>query len=414
MPVTFVHAADLHLDAPFQGIDASDERVRSALVAATYEALDRIVELCLEERADFLVVAGDVYNNRDKSLRSQFRFQSATQRLADAGIHVFVAQGNHDPAEGWSAGLPMPDTVHYFSTGQVEALPFERDGEVVCTLYGRGYSKAAERRDFARDYRRAPDDRVAIGVLHTNVGGREGYEDYAPASMEELRAARMDYWALGHIHKPDVLSEDPRIVYAGCPQGLNPKEDGPRGCYLVCIDGAAVTQRFCPTHSVMWLRDTCDVSSCDGVEQVRESVLTACARARDQADGRPVVVRLDLVGRTDAHSALSRGTAFADLVCEVREEELRGEPWVWIDRLLDRTDAAHDIETYREAREFGGDLVRLADEVAADPDRLLEMLASVLEPLEASVGELDLGMTAQDLLARARDLGLDRLEGGGR
>ena len=69
MPVTFVHAADLHLDAPFQGIDASDERVRSALVAATYEALDRIVELCLEERADFLVVAGDVYNNRDKSLR---------------------------------------------------------------------------------------------------------------------------------------------------------------------------------------------------------------------------------------------------------------------------------------------------------------------------------------------------------
>lgn len=414
MPVTFVHAADLHLDAPFQGIDASDDRVRSALVAATYEALDRIVGICLDEQVDFLVIAGDVYNSRDKSLRSQFRFQSAAQRLAGAGIHVFVAQGNHDPAEGWSAGLPMPETVHYFSTARVEAVPFERGGEVVCTLYGRGYSKAAEKRDFARDYNRAPGDRVAIGVLHTNVGGREGYEDYAPASMDELRVARMDYWALGHIHKPDVLSEDPRIVYAGCPQGLNPKEDGPRGCYLVTIDGASVTQRFCPTHSVMWVRDTRDVSSCESISQVRECIAEACERARDRADGRPVVVRLDVVGRTDAHGALSRGTAFEDLVCEVREEQLRGEPWVWIDRLLDRTDAAHDIDMYREAQEFGGDLVRLADEIAADTQRLEEMLVAVLEPLESSVGELDLGMTSADLLARARDVGLDRLEGGGR
>jgi DNA repair exonuclease SbcCD nuclease subunit len=414
MPVTFVHAADLHLDAPFQGIDASDERVRSALVAATYEALDRIVGLCLEERVDFLVVSGDVYNNRDKSLRSQFRFQAACQRLAEAGIHVFIAQGNHDPADGWSAGLPMPETVHYFSTTRVEAVPFERDGEAVCTLYGRGYPKSAERRDFAREFHRAPGDRVAIGVLHTNVGGREGYEDYAPSSMEELRAARMDYWALGHIHKPDVLSEDPRIVYSGCPQGLNPKEDGPRGCYLVTIDGAMVTQRFCPTHSVMWVRDSCDVSSCDGVEAVRDCVRVACARAGEQADGRPVVVRLDLVGRTEAHGVLSRGTAFTDLMRDAREEQMRGDPWVWIDRLLDRTDGLHDIEAYREAQEFGGDLVRLADEVAADPGRLQEMLDSVLEPLQASVGELDLGMTARDLLARARDVSLDRLEGGGR
>jgi DNA repair exonuclease SbcCD nuclease subunit len=414
MAITFVHAADLHLDAPFQGIDASDERVRTALMASTYEALDRIVGLCLDESVDFLVISGDVYNNRDKSLRSQFRFQAAVQRLAEAGIHVFVANGNHDPAEGWSAGLPMPDTVHYFSTNRVEAVPFERDGDVICTLYGRGYPKSAEKRDFAKDYRRAPEDRVAIGVLHTNVGGREGYEDYAPASMDELRAARMDYWALGHIHKPDVLSEDPRIVYAGCPQGLNPKEDGPRGCFLVTIDGATVSQRFRPTHSVMWLRETCDVSSCDGIDDVRETVLAACAAAREQADGRPVVIRLDLVGRTEAHAALARGTAFSDLANEVRDQEMLGDPWVWIDRLLDRTDGAHDIEAYREAQEFGGDLVRLADEVAADPGRLDEMLVSVLGPLEASVGELDLGMTAADLLARARDLALDRLEGDGR
>ena len=63
-PVRFVHAADLHLGAPFQGVDASDARVRAALLASTYEALDRIVALCLAEKVDFLLIAGDVHNSR--------------------------------------------------------------------------------------------------------------------------------------------------------------------------------------------------------------------------------------------------------------------------------------------------------------------------------------------------------------
>ena len=55
-PVRFVHAADLHLDAPFKGIDATDARVGGELVASTYRALDAIVELCLARGVDFLVM----------------------------------------------------------------------------------------------------------------------------------------------------------------------------------------------------------------------------------------------------------------------------------------------------------------------------------------------------------------------
>lgn len=408
--VRFVHAADLHLDAPFAGVDASDPRVRSALVASTFEAFGRIVELCIREEADFLVIAGDVYDS-SRSMTAQLRFQQQAVRLAEAGIPVFVAQGNHDPADGWSAGLRMPDTVRYFSTREVEAVPFERDGTVVCTLYGRGYEHAAETRDLARGFARVPKDGAAIGVLHTNVGGREGFEDYAPASMDDLRAARMDYWALGHIHKPEVLSESPAIVYAGCPQGRSPKEDGIRGCYLVEVSPGHAESRFVPTSSVVWERLAVDVSGAPGIEDVREALRTACDDARSRSEGRPVIVRLDLTGRADAHAALVRGTTMQDLLSDLREEQLAASPWVWVDRVLDRTSATLDVATLREAEDFTGDLVRLADEIAADPDMLARLIAEAIAPVESALGALDEGLAPGELLERARDVCLDRLEG---
>ena len=127
-PVRFIHAADLHLDAPFTGIDATDDRVRAALVDATYAAFERVVDACLEHDVDFLVIAGDLYNAADKSRQAQQRFAAAAERLAQDGIEVFVVHGNHDPASGWSAGLPLPETVHVFSSRDVERVEVDRLG----------------------------------------------------------------------------------------------------------------------------------------------------------------------------------------------------------------------------------------------------------------------------------------------
>jgi DNA repair protein SbcD/Mre11 len=409
-PVRFVHAADLHLDAPFAGVEASDARVRAALVASTFEAFDRIVGLCVDERVDFLLIAGDVYDS-SRSMAAQLRFQEQAVRLAEAGIPVFIAQGNHDPADGWSAGLRLPETVRHFSTREVEAVPIERDGKVVCTLHGRGYEHASEARNLAKGFARGAKDTIAIGVLHANAGGREGYEDYAPASMDDLRAARMDYWALGHIHRPEVLSESPAIVYAGCPQGRSPKEDGIRGCYLVEVAAGHAEARFMPTCSVVWERIVLDAPEAGGLEAVRDALRMACDGARTRAEGRPAIVRLELAGRTAAHAALIRGTVLQELVGDLREEQMAGGPWVWVDRVTDRTQAVLDIDATRGSQDFAGDLVRLADELAADPAALAETIAVLLGPIEAALGAADLELTASGLLERARDVCLDRLEG---
>lgn len=408
--VRFVHAADLHLDAPFAGVDASDPRVRAALVASPFEAFERIVTLCLDEKVDFLIVAGDVYDNT-RNFNAQLRFQQQAARLAEAGIPVFVAEGNHDPECARPRDLALPASVHYFPSQSVERVPLERDGEVLCALYGRGYARAAETRNLAKDFARFAGDTVAIGVLHTNVGGREGFEDYAPATMDDLRSARMDYWALGHIHKPEVLSESPAIVYAGCPQGRSPKEDGVRGCYLVEIASGHATASFRPTSSVLWERRTLDVSGLEDVDGLRASLRSLCDEVRLSAGGLPAIVRIELTGRGALHAALVRGTTRADLERDLRDEQLAGQPWLWIDRVRDRTSPALDIEALRSAPDFLGDLVRQSDELAADPAALEAMVADLLGPIESSLGVVDLELTPAQLLERARDACLDRLGG---
>jgi DNA repair exonuclease SbcCD nuclease subunit len=413
-PVRFVHAADLHLGAPFSGVDASDARVRAALVASIPESLERIVALSLEEKVDFLLLAGDVFNGGDKSTPARFRFQAAMQRLADAAIPVYISRGNHDPADAWSSGPALPGTVRYFSTAEVEAVPVECDGELLCTLYGRSYEHSAEKRDLASGFRRLEGGGIAIGVLHANVGGREGYLDYAPASMEALRGARMDYWALGHIHKPEVLSTSPAIVYAGSPQGLNPKETGAHGCYLVEVGPSGATVEFRPLCSIVWSRAGVDASTCADAEDVRDLLRRACEEVRAEADGRPAIARIEMTGRSEAHEALVRGTAMADLLADLRAEQLAADPWVWIDRVSDHTSASLDIDRLRGSQDFAGDLVRLVDELAAEQGGVEKLLEEILAPLESAVGLVERDLSQEELLLRARDLCLEMLEDGAR
>ena len=109
--IRFVHASDLHLDATFGGVDATDDKVAGALARSTIEAFNRVIDLCIEKEVDFLVIAGDLYNSADRSLGAELAFQRGMRRLADVDIPAFVVQGNHDPADGWSAGLDLPDSA---------------------------------------------------------------------------------------------------------------------------------------------------------------------------------------------------------------------------------------------------------------------------------------------------------------
>ena len=98
----FVHCADLHLGAPFRGIQSGDKGPwTDAPEKATFRAFENVVDWTEEIRADALIIAGDVYNSNEHSLSAQLSFARELYRLAQAGIPVFMVHGNHDPGDAW-------------------------------------------------------------------------------------------------------------------------------------------------------------------------------------------------------------------------------------------------------------------------------------------------------------------------
>ncbi len=303
-----------------------------------------------------------------------------------------------------------------FPTDRVGRFEVEVDGEVVAVVYGRSFARAAELENLALGYSRQPGDPVAIGVLHANIGSTAGYDPYAPATLDDLRNARMDYWALGHIHKQDILCRDPWVVYPGSSQGLNPKETGPHGCMVVELGpGGVVGVEPVETAPIGWAQIDCDVSEAAGIEEVSEVLGRACDTVRAEQN-RPCVVRATLVGRTAAHGELARPGLLAELSDNLRREQSAGSPWLWLDRVADTTSATLDLDAVRAGAEFSAELVSIADELAADSAGLQALLDELTAPIETSLPGYRPGIDSDEVLRLARDAALDLLlaEGGER
>jgi DNA repair exonuclease SbcCD nuclease subunit len=409
-PVRFVHAADLHLGAPLKRLDVGDAAVRARLTGATGTALDAVVDVCLERDVDFLAIAGDIYHDDSPSLADRARFQKAMRRLDGAGIPVFLVRGNHDAGDALRLDLDLPGNVRVFSADSVERLEVTDDGAVVAAVYGISYRQRSERRNLASMFERSGDEPIAVGVVHTSVAGIEDEADYAPCGPDDLRAANMDYWALGHIHKPQVVIDGyPLAAYAGSPQGLTPNETGVHGCRYVEIDGDSCTADLVACAAFEWVRVEVDVSRCASLDGVRRIVAQALSERPAEP---PIVVRVGLTGSSPAHRELAR--AGSEALTELLRDDLGSAAGVaWLDRVDDRTTRTLDAAALSSEEGLVGDVVRSADAAVADPDAAEELLDTHLDALLRAVpGVTDEDRAALDparIIALARDVALDRL-----
>lgn len=366
MTIRFVHAADLHLDSPFLGLaSAAPERVSKTLRDATFQAYDAIIDLCIAEKVDALLVAGDIYDGADRSLRAQRKFVAGLARLEEAGIRSFICHGNHDPLSGWEAGLSLPDGCHRFDA-DVTSVPFDPADPSRGMVYGMSYPRQTVRENIARRFKRDQAGGIAIGLLHCNAGGNTAHEAYAPCSIDDLVGSGMDYWALGHVHtRQELRAQAPAIIYPGNPQGRHPNETGARGAYLVTIDDAArVTAEFRALDVVRWARVTVSIEGCDDVEDLMANMERAVSAALEEADGRHLVYRLSLTGSGDLHRELQRAGELDELTAQ-RNEAL-GWPFAWCARIEDATRPAFDREEALEAGDFLSEVLKVVD--AADRD----------------------------------------------
>ena len=364
----FVHTGDLHLDSPFLGIGGQvPPSIAEVLRTSTLRAWQAIVALALDERADFFLVAGDAFEGSIRTLPGQVAFRDGLRRLADAGIPSFVVTGNHDHEgdDGYIPSVEWPSLAYRFGPARVEGRPVIRDGREIARVYGQGYRAQAVRDNLAAGFRREADAPFAIGLLHTQVGASADGA-YAPCTMADLRAAEMDYWALGHVHKHGILSDaKPVVVYCGNPQGRDPGEVEPRGCYLVTVgDDRSVTPEFRVVDEVRWQRLDVPVGALESDEAIVRAAEAALDRARTAA-GRSIVARVRLTGSGPAHAILARPNAVAGVRDVVRESLGEGSPFAYLESLADATRPAYDRAALAAADDFRGSVLRFADELRA-------------------------------------------------
>ncbi len=358
MDLKFLHCADLHLDSPFQGLQKLEPWLAERCRKAARQAWRNLLDLAEREQVDFVLVAGDVYDGAERRLQAQLVFQDGLQRLARRGIHAYVVHGNHDPLDGRLATLRFPDQVTLFPGDGVSSAVYRRDGRPLARIHGISYPRKNLPQAFGSGFQRCGDEPLQIGLLHCTVGAHGEHESYAPRTLAELAAADLDYWALGHIHLPGVLLErNPTVVYPGCLQGRHVRESGPRGCYLVgAHQGAIQTLDFVELADLRWAAAEVDVGGAEAMDEVRDRANAVCERLRAEGEGRPVLVRLRLVGRTGLCRELLR--AGEDLAEFLRERHGMGLDLVWVERLEVAVRPALDLEVRLEDPGLVGEVLR--------------------------------------------------------
>lgn len=358
MDFSFVHAADLHLDSPLRAAPAQGA-LRSLFQGATLTALSRIVDLCLSERVDFLVIAGDLFEFSDRSVRARLALCRELGRLDEAGIRSFIVHGNHDPLSTDNGLLRLPPSVKVFGP-QWEEVQVQRDGTTLCRVQGISYRQERVSENLSRFFSRTGPE-FAIGVLHANLGGSSGHANYAPCTLEDLSARGLDYWALGHVHTraEHVLPSGGVAVYPGNPQGRHPGETGERGCVLVKVSEQRPVRRFCAIAPIRWSKIWVDISTVPTwdalLSAIAESAEASCGEGPDAH-----AVTWVLSGQGPLHRELMAADATSDLVEELRRRFAARTPPLVIESIRDETRPLLDLDPIVAAGGLGSAIVATA------------------------------------------------------
>lgn len=362
-PFSFIHAADLHIDSPFRGVSADAPAVAEALYSSTFRAFDGLMDVTLEREADFLLIAGDVYDGQDRSLRAQLRLRDGVKRLGEAGIQSFIVHGNHDPLDSKVTALDWPEQAHFFGRKLESMEALGADHEPVATITGISFPKKEESRNLAAKFSRQESGLFQIGLLHCNVGGNTGHENYAPCTLDDLRAGGMDYWALGHVHTRKILSEAPYVVYPGNIQGRSIREAGPRGCYHVQVDEQGrVEAEFIPLDVVRWGEVRVSIQDLETVDALERALTEKLEQAVAEASGRALVCRVTVEGRGPLHAGLRRARAADDLLERLRERFSSEDPFAWVQRLTIHTRPDVDLAERMLGEDLLAEVLITADE----------------------------------------------------
>ncbi|KQL55084.1 hypothetical protein AN964_17270 [Heyndrickxia shackletonii] len=325
--ISFIHCADLHLDSPFVGLQYMPKEIFKRIQESTFLAFTKVVDAAISKKVDFIIISGDLYDGEDRSIKAQARLRKQMERLQSENIEVFIIHGNHDHLGGAWTTIEMPDNVHVFSS-DVEVKHYITNKGVKVHLYGFSYPERHVRDRKVDLYNKTPGAHLHIGILHGHCeGGSTHHQPYAPFSIRDLLEKEMDYWALGHIHKQQILHQDPYIVYPGNIQGRNSKEQSVKGCFAVTLSKHETTLEFIETSDIIWESITVSAKECSYFHEL----FLKCKEAMDNIRklNQAILLCLEIVDTENLEiNALDKITN-GELIESLQDGEEQEENFVW-------------------------------------------------------------------------------------
>ena len=392
--VSFLHAADLHLDSPLLKLERYEGAPVEALRSATRRALENLAALAVDRGVDFVLIAGDIYDGTWRDYNTGLFFASQMSRLGEAGIPVFLITGNHDAASRMTRSLRLPENVHRFPVEEPGTIRLDELGVAV---HGQGFATPAVNRNLAAGYPPAVPGYVNIGLLHTGAMGGGHHAPYAPCTLDDLRSKGYDYWALGHVHERKVLSERPFIAFPGNIQGRHARETGPKGCLSVTIDGAGPDVAFHPLDTLRWEVLRVDAAPCEDGFAVLDRFQDLLSDRLAENGGLPLAVRVEIEGATPAHGELAARPGRWVNEIRLAGADVSGGR-VWIERVNIRTSPPPRSDPL-DADGPIGEILAFLDDLRDDPKGPLDpesLLADLMKKLPRELKEGEDGIHPDD------------------
>lgn len=317
--ITFLHTADLHLDSPMVGLRHLPKSLHEQLRDSTFSAFAKIIDIAIKRNVDFVIIAGDLFDGEDRSIRAQVRFRQQMERLNKYQIQAYIVHGNHDHLNGAWMEIKLPENVHIFSE-QVETKVFTANDGTIVHLYGFSYRKRHIYDDMTVHYKKHGEADFHIGLLHGHSEGVSAHSRYAPFQINQLLEKQFDYWALGHIHQRTILHKEPYIVYPGNIQGRNRQETGEKGCYIVTLTEAGTHLEWLDVAPIIWKHVSLDGKDIIDFDALYQSCVDTLDSLREL--NQKMIVSLRIL---EINNELANTTIETNELLELLQEEEQNE-----------------------------------------------------------------------------------------
>jgi len=365
-----LHAADLHLDSPFEGLSAGKAAIRRK---EQRELLARLADLAVTEQVDLVLLAGDLLDSSNTYYETG---EELIRALRGISVPVFIAPGNHDwySAKSPYARLRLPDNVHVFTEQAIRSVVLP---ELRTRVYGAAFTEP-NCHSLLDGFRcEKVEGMYNILCLHGDPTVKDSR--YNPITEQQLEYSKLDYAALGHIHKASGLLRAGSTWYSwpGCPEGRGFDETGEKTVNIVTLDGS-----ICELETVSIAKRRYEILRLD--TEGEDPLLAIPSQIPD--DTVSDVYRIVLTGETDAPPDLNKlYENLSDMFFELQlrdETRLRKSVWdnagedtlrgLFLGRLRERFESAHSEEErirIEQAARWGLAALDNAEEVVQHEDQ---------------------------------------------